>query len=297
MRKAREDTAMDGTPSSSGKEGFAGNAGRPQRTGAGRNFVKFALGKTTVIALRDGYVDMPTARLRKPDGQPFQGDLPPSIPLVDGKLRLSVNAFLVIDGENHILVDTGAADSWEPTMGGLLQSMQEAGVDPSLVDTVAITHTHEDHVNGLVAADGSNAFPKLKRLLIPSQAIPLFDGIDRLARFRNLRVAIGDGFRIGRSVTAVSALGHELGHTAYEVKSGGSTLLVWGDTVHVPAAQFDRPELAWEFDADQDKARASRLRLLQRSDKPGHFIAGAHLEFPGIGYVTRQAGGYRFTPV
>jgi hypothetical protein len=39
------------------------------------------------------------------------------------------------------------------------------------------------------------------------------------------------------------------------------------------------------------------LRLLQRSNKPGHFIAGAHLEFPGVGYVTRQADGYRFTPV
>jgi metal-dependent hydrolase (beta-lactamase superfamily II) len=55
------------------------------------------------------------------------------------------------------------------------------------VDTVATTHTHEDHVNGLVAADGSNAFPGLKRLFIPSQAIPLFDKIDRLARFRDVR--------------------------------------------------------------------------------------------------------------
>jgi hypothetical protein len=119
-----------------------------RKTEAGQNFVKFALGKTMVIGLRDGYVDMPATRLRKPDGQPFPGDLPPSIPLVDGKFRLS---------------------------------------DPSLVDTVATTHTHEDHVNGLVAADGSNAFPGLKRLFIPSQAIPLFDKIDRLARFRDVR--------------------------------------------------------------------------------------------------------------
>ncbi|MFM0213039.1 MBL fold metallo-hydrolase [Paraburkholderia sediminicola] len=287
----------NGTPSSSVAADFARNVGGPQRAGVGENFVKFALGKTTVVGLRDGYVDMPPTRLRKPDGQPFRGDLPPSIPLVDGKFRLSVNAFLIIDGESHILIDTGAADSWEPTLGRLLRSMQEAGVAPSLVDTVAITHTHEDHVNGLVAADGSNAFPKLKRLFIPSQAIPLFDKIDRLARFRNVRVAIGEGFKIGPSSTAVSALGHELGHMAYEVKGGGSTLLVWGDTVHVPAAQFERPELTWEFDADQDKARASRLRLLRRSNKPGHFIAGAHLDFPGVGYVTRQGDGYRFTPV
>jgi glyoxylase-like metal-dependent hydrolase (beta-lactamase superfamily II) len=284
-------------PSSNKAAGVARNVDGLRRTGAGRNFVKFALGRTTIVGLRDGYVDMPATRLRKPDGQPFQEDLPPAVPLVDGKFRLSVNVFLIIDGESHILIDTGASDSCEPTMGRLLRSMQEAGIDPGRVDTVAITHTHEDHANGLVAAGGSNAFPNLRRLFVPSQAIPIFDKIERLARFRDVRVAIGDGFRIGPSVTAVNALGHELGHTAYEVKGGTGTLLIWGDIVHVPAAQFDRPELTWEFDADQDEARASRLRLMQRSDKLNYFIAGAHLEFPGVGYVTRQANGYRFTPI
>lgn len=280
-----------------GYDGLAGNAGGLRRVGEGESFVKFILGKTTIVALKDGYVDMTTTRLRKPDGKPFGEDLPQSIPVVNGQFRLSVNAYLIVDGARHILIDTGAADSCGPTMGRLLESMREAGVDPSLVDAVAITHTHEDHANGLVAADGSSAFPNLKRLFVPSQAIPLFDNIDRLARFRAMRVPIGDGFRIGRSVTAVSAWGHELGHTAYELKGRDGTLLIWGDTVHVPAAQFDRPELTWEFDADQDKARESRLRLLQRCARRGCFIAGAHLDFPGVGYLTKPAAGYRFTAI
>lgn len=297
MRKAKDfRTEPIKTPAVGKGDNVPANSGGLQRAGSGENFVKFVLGKTMVVGLRDGYADMPIMRLRKPDGQPFRSNIPPSIPLVNGQLRLSVNAFLIIESKSHILIDTGAANSWEPTTGRLLRSMQEAGVDPGLVDTVALTHTHEDHANGLVAAGGSDAFPNLKKLFVPSQGVPLFDRIERLARFRRMRIAIDEGFRIGRSVVAVSASGHEEGHTAYEVKDGGRTVLVWGDTVHVPAAQFDRPELTWEFDDDPNEARASRLRLLQRSLRPGHFIAGAHLDFPGIGSVTRRTGGYQFNP-
>ncbi|MDM0032192.1 hypothetical protein QTI33_08600 [Variovorax sp. J22P271] len=35
-------------------------------------------------------------------------------------------------------------------------------------------------------------------------------------------------------------------------------------------------------DADQEQARTTRLRLLQRSNIPGQFIAGAHLELPAL---------------
>ena len=78
---------------------------------SGINYVRYAIGELHVVALRDGYVDMPASRLRQAGDRRFGSDLPAQVELVDGRLRLSVNAFLVI------------------------------------------THTHEGHVNGLVAAD------------------------------------------------------------------------------------------------------------------------------------------------
>lgn len=127
---------------------------------------------------------MPPSRLRQSGDRPFGSDLPAQVELVEGKLRLSVNAFLVIDHGQHILIDTGAADSWLPTMGSLLRALEEKGVARDSIGTVALTHTHEDHVNGLVAAGGSDAFPSLDRLFVPQEEIQLFDGIDRVARFR-----------------------------------------------------------------------------------------------------------------
>ncbi len=263
----------------------------------GTNYARFALGDLTVIALRDGYVDMPASRLRQTSGLAYGADLPPQVDLVGGHLRLSVNAFLIIDHGEHILIDTGAANAWLPTMGLLLDALHEAGVARGSIPTVAFTHTHEDHVNGLVAADGSDAFPGLRRLLVPQEEVSMFDAYDRLAGFRNRRLAFGDGFRISESVTALQAHGHEVGHTVFEVSSQGESLLVWGDIVHVPSIQFEQPDIVWELDADPSEARSTRQRILRLVARPNVFAAGAHLDFPGVGSVVAAGEAYRYTPL
>jgi glyoxylase-like metal-dependent hydrolase (beta-lactamase superfamily II) len=263
----------------------------------GNNYARYAIGEVGVVALRDGYVDMPASRLRQAGDRPFGADLPEQVTLVDGKLRLSVNAFLILDGDHRILIDAGAANAWEPTMGSLLQALEEAGFARDDITAVAFTHTHLDHIHGIVAADGSDAFPNLRRLLVPRAEIALFDDEPRLARFRTLRSPLEAGFKLSPSVTAVQAHGHEVGHTAFEVSNGDEALLIWGDIVHVPSIQFARPELTWEYDDNQTAARSTRERLLRRVSQPHCFVAGAHLDFPGIGTVVAAGGGYRFLPL
>ena len=81
------------------------------------------------------------------------------------------------------------------------------------------------------------------------------------------------------------------------MSGGGETLLIWGDLIHVPSIQFDRPELTWEYDADQGQARSTRRTLLERTSRHGVFVAGAHLDFPGVGSVERAGQAYRFLPL
>jgi len=268
-----------------------------KRLDSGNNYARYEIGEVRVVALRDGYVDMPTSRLRQAGDRPFGTDLPEQVQLVDGKLRLSVNAFLVMDGDLRILIDAGAANAWEPTMGSLLGSLAEAGVERGDVRTVAFTHTHLDHINGIVAADGSDAFPNLDRLFVPREEVPLFDSEQRLARFRRVRSPLEAGFKLSPSVTAVQAHGHEVGHTAFEVSSAGKILLIWGDIVHVPSIQFTRPELTWEYDDDQTAARSTREKLMRRLSQPNCFVAGAHLDFPGIGTVVEAGSGFCYRPL
>lgn len=269
-----------------------------KRLESGKLFCRYALGEVSMIALSDGYVDMPPSRLRQAGDRPFGENLPAQVSLVDGNLRLSVNAFLIIDRDGqHVLIDAGTADSWLPTMGSLLDALEEAKVPRERIETVALTHTHADHVNGLVASDGTDSFANLKRLFVPREELGLFDEIERVGRYRGLRLPVDDGLRLSESVVAVSAHGHEVGHTAYRVSSGEETLWLWGDLVHVQSLQFDQPEVTWEYDADQERARATRLKILQAvAQEEKAFVAGAHLDFPGVGKVERRGdGGLVFT--
>ncbi|MBN9222053.1 MAG: MBL fold metallo-hydrolase [Mesorhizobium sp.] len=267
------------------------------RIASGELYWTYALGDLRITALRDGYVDMPIGRLRQEGDRPFGDDLPKEVTLVGGQLRLSVNAFAIDDGNGITLVDTGASNAWHPSMGRLPQAMDKAGIDAGTIRAVCFTHTHLDHIHGLVLADGRDAFPRLARLLVPRQELGLFRTEARLARFHAMAEPFDAGDRLGAHVDVVGAHGHEVGHSCFRVSSDGESLLIWGDTVHVPSLQFDRPEVTWEFDDDQDQARESRLRLLALAAEDNHFIAGAHLDSPGIGRVVRSGGGFRFEPL
>jgi glyoxylase-like metal-dependent hydrolase (beta-lactamase superfamily II) len=258
---------------------------------SGQNYASFEFGELKVVALRDGYVDMPTTRLRQESGRAFDM-LPAGIPLVGGHLRLSVNAFLIIDNAHSVLIDTGTSNTWYPSMGVLLDGMRAAGIDRGSITHVALTHTHEDHVNGLIAPDGSVAFPRAAQIFVPKEEVSIFSG--RLERLRDRVTPIGDKFSVSARITAVRAAGHSPGHTAYEVQSSAGHLMAWGDIVHVPSVQFGRPAVTWELDDNQSKARDARVTLMERVAQPNYFIAGAHLDFPGIGSVTRSGDQFAF---
>ncbi|MFF8732213.1 hypothetical protein ACF073_37975 [Streptomyces sp. NPDC015171] len=94
-------------------------------------------------------------------------------------------------------------------------------------------------------------------------------------------------------MTALPTRGHTPGHTVYDTRNeAGHHLLIWGDTIHVPSLQFASPEVSWELDSNQAQARTSRSALLKRLAGPGHFVAGAHLDWPGIGRVMSTDRGY-----
>lgn len=268
-----------------------------KRSDSGELHASYKIGALTITSLCDGYVDMPITRLRQPGNKTFDDGPPPQLRLVGGKLRLSVNAFAIDDGADVTLIDTGASDAWHPTMGRLPQALREANIAADRIRTVVFTHTHLDHIHGLILPGGKDAFPQLARLLVPREERDLFRAEARLQRFHDRAEPFEGGQRIGAGIEAIAAHGHEVGHTCFRITSGDETVLVWGDIVHVPSLQFQRPEIAWEFDADQEQARASRLRIMALAADNMYAVAGAHLDSPGVGRITRGATGFRFDPL
>jgi glyoxylase-like metal-dependent hydrolase (beta-lactamase superfamily II) len=250
-----------------------------------------ASGAWRVWSLSDGYLDMPADLLRDPHNNPVKEAAP-----AGSQLRLSVNCFALagpsVDG---VLIDCGGG-SWAPTVGRLEQTMAEAKIDPASITVLALTHTHQDHLNGLLTRDGRVFFPNLKEIAISEAAVELFRAEPHLAQFRPLLRPIRNGEHVIEQLRAVALPGHAPGHTGYALDTDDDHFLFFGDVIHVPALQFANPAFSWGYDDDQSTARATRLKVFQDTVATGTWIAGAHLGRPGIGRVVRRGQAYGYEP-
>lgn len=245
----------------------------------------------SVTMLLDGETTMGPECLRGPDGAGLTGLAPGD--LVAGRLPLPVRAFLVQGRAGCLLIDAGAGQAWHKGLGQLGAALAEAGSGPQEVTVVALTHTHIDHLSGLVDEDGGLAFPNADRVLVATEELMAFRVAPRMIPVlpRLVPLEQGDGPLPG--VVAVNAPGHSPGHMAFLVEG---RLLIWGDLMHHPL-QFARPGVTWKYDEDPTQARATRAELLARAVDEGWIVAGSHLPHPGIGRLDRDGEGYAFHPV
>jgi glyoxylase-like metal-dependent hydrolase (beta-lactamase superfamily II) len=261
-------------------------------TSHSRHVLSGTSGAWRISSLSDGTIEMPADLLRDPSNKPV-----PEAAQAGASLRLSVNCFaLAGPGLDGVLIDCGAGGSLGPTMGHLEQAMAEAGIDPASITILALTHTHQDHVNGLLAPDGRVLLPSLKAIAISEAAVDSFLAEAHLAQFRPLLQPVRNGDAVAERLRAVALPGHAPGHTGYAFDASEDRFLFFGDIIHVPALQFGNPAFSWGYDDDQPTARATRLQVLRETAGTGTWIAGAHLGRPGIGRVVRTGEAFSYEP-
>jgi len=247
------------------------------------------LADLTVTMLSDGETQVPKDWLQRPDGSALATE-----DMAGATLPLPVRAFLVQGRAGCLLIDAGAGDAWQSGLGQLGAALREAGVWADAVTAVALTHTHVDHLSGLVDADGGLAFPNAMRVFVAVEELTAFRKLPRMQPLvpRLMPLEQGDGPLPG--VSAINAPGHSPGHMAYLVEG---RLLIWGDLVHHAATQFAQPEIGWKFDAAPAEARATRSTLMEQAAESGWLVAGAHMPDPGIGWIRRAGRGFVFRPL
>ncbi|MGX7704335.1 MBL fold metallo-hydrolase [Methylobacterium sp. Gmos1] len=271
----------------------------------------WTLGDRVVVALNDGHLVASLGLVQGIPADEAAGLQAQAFRSVEAP-RISVNAFLVLGGPAPVLVDAGMGAGGPASLGQLPKALEACGVAPGDIGTVLVTHLHSDHVGGLTGPDGSPLYPNAE-VVIPEEeaAYWLADGAEARAPegakagFRRAQALVATyGDRIRRAgegevlpgIEAILAPGHTPGHTAYRIQSGESSLLIWGDVVHLPAIQFVRPEAGVSFDVDGAIAAATRKRILDQAAADRLLVAGMHLEFPALGSVRRDGAGFAWVP-
>jgi glyoxylase-like metal-dependent hydrolase (beta-lactamase superfamily II) len=293
--------------------GAAAEAGAPQQRTQAPGYYRLMLGEIEVTALCDGTFSMDAGKMLT-NTTPKQLDAALARSYLKEPVETSVNGFLINTGSKLVLIDTGAGTLFGPTLGKLLSNLKASGYRPEQVDEIYITHMHGDHVGGL-SADGKVAFPNaivraaqqeadywLSKAHMDAAPKDGKDGYQSAMNMVNPYLSTGKfkpfsgETELVPGIRAVATPGHTAGHTVYLVESKGQTLVVWGDLMHVAAAQFADPSVTIQFDTDSVMAAAQRRKVFADAAGHGYWVAGAHLSFPGIGHLRTNGSGYTFVP-
>lgn len=289
-------------------------ADAPMAKSAAPGYYRVMLGDFEVTALSDGVVALPVDKLLT-NTQPEKTIKALQKYHLSTPTATSVNGYLINTGSKLVLIDTGAATLFGPTLGRLANSLKAAGYTPEQVDEVYITHMHGDHVGGLMNGD-QLAFPnaivradqhdadfwlsQANMEKAPADAKGAFQGamasINPYVKAGKFKTFNGDTDLVP-GVKAIAARGHTPGHSVYVVESKGQKLMLWGDLMHVAAVQFENPSVTISFDSDSKAAMAQRLKAYADAAKQGYMVGATHLSFPGLGYVRKEGKAYAWVPI
>lgn len=268
------------------------------------------VGDILVTAVSDGYIKGGEGILRNVDLEAAREVLhashryPPSV---------EVNAFVIEHGGRTMLIDTGSGAYMGRHAGRLAANLHAASISVADIDTIFLTHIHPDHVGGLT----DQGTPRFSNAEIAVSAVEYAYWMDdaamqrakesqralffecpreQLAPYRNRLRLLADG-EIFPGVTVLRAPGHTPGHSICLISSGADTLLIWGDTVHVPEVQTAFPDTGVVFDVDPSEAAKSRRRVFDMVIAERTPIMGMHLGFPGLMHLDKYREGYRLVPL
>ncbi|HJS84822.1 MAG TPA: MBL fold metallo-hydrolase [Acetobacteraceae bacterium] len=233
----------------------------------------------------------------------------------EGRLRMSIHAFIVETPARRIVVDTCLGNDkqnrriphWNNLQGPFLRDLADAGFPRESIDTVLCTHLHVDHVGwNTMLVDGRwvPTFPQARYLMgreefrhwtgdhgredmrhvLADSVLPVHDA--------GLVDLVETDHRLCPEISLVPTFGHTPGHVSVRVASRGEEALITGDFLHHPC-QIAHPEWSSTADWDAGQAHQTRLRMYQElADRPV-LVLGTHFAGATAGRIVRDGEGFR----
>lgn len=275
-------------------------------------WAELQLGSSARIAtMSDGYLSLPPKMVFGAMPKEELRQLLDNYKVDATKYEPECNVALYRDDQNSVLFDVGAGPDFMPTSGKLLETLETTDLSPEDISHVIFTHAHPDHIWGVLDDFDDLLFPNATHHFgrnewdywwNPSTVDTI--GEDRAAfavgakrRMEAIEDQVAffdDGQEILPGIAARASFGHTPGHMAFEIRSGGDSVMIVGDALGNPHIAFERPD--WHSGTDQDPqaAAATRNLLLDQISHEQMKIVGFHLPNGGIGRVEKTGSAYKF---
>jgi glyoxylase-like metal-dependent hydrolase (beta-lactamase superfamily II) len=227
-----------------------------------------------------------------------------------------LNVVVLRSGDRTVLVDAGLGVEFPdfPKAGQTVHRLEAAGIDPSAVTDVVLTHLHMDHVGGLlteglkerlrpdlrvhVAAREAEFWeaPDFSHTDMPAPVPPTLRRVASqfLNEYRDQMRTFETEYELAPGVLISRTGGHTPGHSIVRLESGGDRLTFAGDAVFAPG--FDNPEWHNGFEHDPEEAVRVRVALLRELAATGESMVATHLPFPSVCRVAAVGNVFRCVP-
>ncbi len=184
-----------------------------------------------------------------------------------GSLLVEIQPFVVITSNDILLLDAGLGFSKDGRLQ-LHHNLINAGINPSEITKVLMSHLHKDHAGGLAfhseAGECKLAFPQATHYVQETELAFAFEknssSFDKndlkcLKGNDNVQLLNGDGFIDGYIEYKVSGA-HSPHHQVFWIREDGETVFYGGD--EAPQLQQMKHRFAAKYDYDGKKAMELR---------------------------------------
>lgn len=242
--------------------------------------------------------------------------LTPHYATAEGRLKLTVQSWLVQTPSHSIVVDTcignGKQGRSVPRWNGLdepyLDALTAAGAPAETIDIVLCTHLHVDHVgwntklvNGEWVPTFANARYVFGRTEYEYWAAHSSDGEHKAVFEDSVQPIVAAGLadlvtadhRIGDEVSLIATPGHSPGHMSVLIRSDGAEALLTGDVAHHPC-QMARLDWSSAVDFDPAQSAETRKTLFSRFAETPALVFGGHFD---PGHLVRDGDVFRLIPI
>ena len=194
-----------------------------------------------------------------------------------GSLLVEVQPFVVITSEDVLLLDTGLGFEKDGVLQ-LHKNLMDAGINPSEVTKVLLSHLHKDHAGGISKSDGAKSalsFPNAKYYLQKKEldlafekGFPSFitDELEPLKHASNIQLLDGNGV-LDRLYKIRGDCCTQSFHQVFWIVDGGETVFFGGDDA--PQLQQMRTKYIAKYDYDGKKCMQLRQQWWEKGRKEG----------------------------